>query len=186
ACILQPEVTEGPYYLDVNKVRSDITEGRPGIPLALKLVVVDAAGCLPIKDAVVDVWHCDAGGDYSGVSGVAGTFLRGTQVSDGAGVVQFNTIFPGWYRGRAVHIHLKVHVGGSVVHTGQLFFDDAVLAAVSTRAPYSSRGAPDQSNSSDSIFRQSGGSKAIVPVTEQGSGYAGAITLGVQGGQGIQ
>jgi protocatechuate 3,4-dioxygenase beta subunit len=138
ACVLTPEVTEGPYYLDLDKVRSDITEGKDGAPLDLKLTVVDATGCTPIKDAAIDVWHCDAGGVYSGFSqaGAGGrpggsqtttdnqTFLRGTQVTDASGLAEFQTIYPGWYRGRAVHIHMKVHVGGSVVHTGQLFFDD--------------------------------------------------------------
>src|SRR5205085_10558214 len=126
ACVLTPEVTEGPYYLDLNKVRSDITEGKGGAPLDLKLTVVDATGCTPIKDAAIDVWHCDAGGVYSGFSqasagGPGGsqsttdnqTFLRGTQVTDASGLAEFQTIYPGWYRGRAVHIHMKVHVGGS-------------------------------------------------------------------------
>src|SRR5438067_2308343 len=112
ACVLTPEVTEGPYYLDLDKVRSDITEGKEGAPLDLKLTVVDATGCTPIKDAAVDVWHCDAGGVYSGFSqasaggGPGGgqsktddqTFLRGTQVSDANGLAEFQTIYPGWYR----------------------------------------------------------------------------------------
>jgi protocatechuate 3,4-dioxygenase beta subunit len=141
ACVLTPEVTEGPYYLDLDRVRSDIIEGREGTPLDLKITVVDATGCTPIKDAALDVWHCDAGGLYSGfgrasTGGGAGrpggsqsptddqTVLRGTQVTDANGLGEFRAIYPGWYRGRAVHIHMKVHEGGSVVHTGQLFFDD--------------------------------------------------------------
>ncbi|HEY4397611.1 MAG TPA: intradiol ring-cleavage dioxygenase [Acidimicrobiia bacterium] len=198
ACVLTPEVTDGPYYLDLNNVRSDITEGKDGAPLDLKLAVVDATGCTPIKDAAIDVWHCDAGGVYSGFSqasaggpggGPGGsqgptdrqTFLRGTQVTDANGVAQFQTIYPGWYRGRAVHIHMKVHVGGSVVHTGQLFFDDKLTDQVYRSAPYSSRGAPDVRNAADDIYRSAGAASAVLPAAPQGPGYAGQITVGVKG-----
>jgi protocatechuate 3,4-dioxygenase beta subunit len=198
ACVLTPEVTEGPYYLDLDKVRSDITEGKDGTPLDLKITVVDATGCAPIKDAAIDVWHCDAGGVYSGFSqasaggpggGPGGgtqsttddqTFLRGTQVTDANGLGQFQTIYPGWYRGRAVHIHMKVHVGGSVVHTGQLFFDDGLTDQVYQSAQYSSRGTPDVRNSADDIYRSAGAASAVLAVTPSGQGYAGEITVGVK------
>ena len=193
ACVLTPEATEGPFYLDLDKVRSDITEGKDGTPLDLKITVVDATGCAPIKDAAVDVWHCDAGGVYSGFgqAGAGGsggaqsttddqTFLRGTQVTDASGLGQFQTIYPGWYRGRAVHIHMKVHVGGSVVHTGQLFFDDDLTDKVYGSAPYSSRGTPDVRNSADDIYRSAGAASAILAVTPSGQGYAGEITVGVK------
>jgi protocatechuate 3,4-dioxygenase beta subunit len=193
--VLTPEVTEGPYYLDIDKVRSDITEGKDGTPLDLRITVVDASGCTPIRDAAVDVWHCDAGGVYSGFSQAGGgpggpgasqsttdnqTFLRGTQVSDGNGLAEFRTIYPGWYRGRAVHIHMKVHVGGSVVHTGQLFFDDGLTEQVYRNAPYNSRGNPDVRNSADSIYRDAGAASAVPTMTPSGNGYAGAITVGVK------
>jgi protocatechuate 3,4-dioxygenase beta subunit len=197
ACVLTPEVTEGPYYLDLDKVRGDITEGKDGTPLDLKITVVDATGCTPIKDAAIDVWHCDAAGVYSGFSQAGGggpgggpggaqsatddqTFLRGTQVTDANGLAQFHTIYPGWYRGRAVHIHMKVHVGGSVVHTGQLFFDDDLTNQVYGSAPYSSRGTPDVRNSADDIYRSAGAASAILAVTPSGQGYAGEITVGVK------
>jgi protocatechuate 3,4-dioxygenase beta subunit len=193
ACVLTPEATEGPYYLDLDKVRSDITEGKDGTPLDLKVTVVDATGCTPIKDAAIDVWHCDAAGVYSGFSQAGGggpggaqsatddqTFLRGTQVTDANGLAQFHTIYPGWYRGRAVHIHMKVHVGGSVVHTGQLFFDDDLTNQVYGSAPYSSRGTPDVRNSADDIYRSAGAASAILAVTPSGQGYAGEITVGVK------
>ena len=193
ACVLTPEATEGPFYLDLDNVRSDITEGKEGTPLDLKITVVDATGCAPIKDAAVDVWHCDAGGVYSGVSqaGAGGPggaqsatdeqmFLRGTQVTDANGLGQFQTIYPGWYRGRAVHIHMKVHVGGSVVHTGQLFFDDDPTDEVYGSAPYSSRGTPDVRNSADDIYRSAGAASAILAFTPSGQGYAGEITVGVK------
>jgi len=193
ACVLTPEATEGPFYLDLDKVRSDITEGKDGTPLDLKITVVDATGCTPIKDAAVDVWHCDAVGVYSGFSqsGAGGpgggqsatdeqTFLRGTQVTDANGLGEFRTIYPGWYRGRAVHIHTKVHVGGSVVHTGQLFFDDGLTDQVYQSAPYSSRGTPDVRNSADDIYRSAGAASAVLAVTPSAQGYTGEITVGVK------
>lgn len=188
ACVLTPEVTEGPYYLDLDKVRSDITEGKAGAPLDLEITVVDATSCSPIKDAAVDVWHCDAEGVYSGFVGGGGpgggttndlTFLRGTQVTDAAGLGEFQSIVPGWYPGRAVHIHMKVHVGGSVVHTGQLFFADALNNEVAQAAPYSSKGEPDMRNSDDSIYRDAGAASAILDMTKSGDGYVGTITVGV-------
>jgi protocatechuate 3,4-dioxygenase beta subunit len=181
ACVLAPEVTEGPYYLDLNMVRSDITDGRPGAPLALTLTVADATTCSPIANSAVDIWHADPEGVYSGFDqGKGATFLRGTQVTGADGKVTFNTLFPGWYRGRAVHIHIKVHVGGSVVHTGQLFFPDRFTEGVYTRSPYSSRGNPDMRNADDSIYADAGGATAIVTPTTAGDGYAGSTTLGVR------
>lgn len=197
ACVLTPEVTEGPYYIDLDNVRSDITEGKEGAPLDLKITVVDATGCAPIKDAAVDVWHCDAGGIYSGFSqastggpggGPGGsqsptddlTFLRGTQMTDANGLAEFQTIYPGWYRGRAVHIHMKVHVGGSVVHTGQLFFDDSLTDTVYASAPYSSHGTRDMRNAADDIYRSAGAASAVLAVTPQGGGYTGETTVGVK------
>jgi protocatechuate 3,4-dioxygenase beta subunit len=179
-CVLTPELTEGPFYLDLNKVRADITEGRDGAPLALTIRVVDATTCAAIKDAAVDIWHCDAGGVYSGFDQSPGTeFLRGTQLTAADGGATFQTIYPGWYQGRAVHIHMKVHNGGSVVHTGQLFFDDAQTAAVYTRSPYSAKGAPDTPNANDSIYSEAGAA-AIADVKAKGDGYTATITVGVQ------
>jgi protocatechuate 3,4-dioxygenase beta subunit len=160
-------------------VRRDIREGRPGTPFDLRVTVVDADGCTTIEDAAVDVWHCDAGGAYSGVSGDDGTFLRGVQLTDADGLAEFRTIYPGWYTGRAVHLHVKVNLGGSETFTGQLFFDDATTAGVYEAEPYADRGEPDTSNAADSIFGQSGGS-TVVAVTRGGAGYSGAVTLGVQ------
>jgi hypothetical protein len=177
-CVLTPEMTEGPYYTSGEKIRRNITEGRPGAPLALELTVVDASTCKPIKGALVDIWHCDALGVYSGVQGNTGTFMRGVQPTGARGLARFSTVYPGWYTGRAVHIHVKVHVGGNVVHTGQFFFNDTVTDAVYTRAPYNTRGARDLRDSSDSIYRN-GGSKSLLAVTKNGAGYVGRITMGV-------
>ena len=180
-CVLSPELTEGPYYLRGEAVRRDITEGKPGTPLRLRLTVVSASTCKPIKGAAVDVWHADAGGVYSGVSGQTGTFLRGIQKTDHNGLAVFDTIYPGWYRGRAVHIHVKVHTGGRVVHTGQFFFPDALTDEVYKAAPYSSRGKPDMTDASDSIYRN-GGSKSVLSVKASGGGYVGSIVMGVHTG----
>jgi protocatechuate 3,4-dioxygenase beta subunit len=177
-CVLMPELTEGPYYLDLDLARRDITEGRPGVPFELATTVVDADSCAPIEGAAVDVWHCDAEGAYSGVEGDSGTFLRGVQMTGADGVASFQTIFPGWYTGRAVHIHLKVALATDDVHTGQLFFDETTLAAAYESDPYAARGAPDTSNDADGIYGQSGGT-TIVAVTP-GETYRGAVTLGVQ------
>jgi protocatechuate 3,4-dioxygenase beta subunit len=196
ACVLSPEVTEGPYWIDNNLTRRDITEGRPGLPLELVLAVQDAKTCTAIKGADVELWHCDAVGVYSGYeSGSPGgpggqhaaptdsdRYLRGHQKAGADGRVRFLTIYPGWYRGRTPHIHLKVHVGGSVVHTGQLFFDEKTTAAVYRHAPYKSHGQPDTSHAEDMIYAQAGRSRATLKLARRSSGrkgYRGAITLGV-------
>jgi protocatechuate 3,4-dioxygenase beta subunit len=177
-CVLTPELTEGPYYLDLDLMRSDITEGRPGLAYDLAVKVVDAESCAPIEDAIVDVWHCDAEGVYSGVQGDDGTFLRGVQVADGTGTATFRTIFPGWYQGRAVHIHLKVIQGGNT-WTGQLFFDEQTLEAVYALEPYSERGPAEASNDSDGIFGQSGGS-TVVATELSGDRASSRVTIGVE------
>jgi protocatechuate 3,4-dioxygenase beta subunit len=179
-CVLMPELTEGPFYLDLDLVRGDITEGRPGTPLDLCVNVVDVDdSCAPIANGAVDVWHADAGGEYSGVQGSSGTFLRGIQMTDRDGRADFGTIYPGWYTGRAVHIHVKVHLGSNEVHTGQLFFDDDLTDTVYEAEPYAQRPNRDTLNSSDGIFSEGGGT-TIVSVNSSGDGYTGSVTLGVQ------
>jgi len=178
-CTLTPEQTEGPYYVDNNLIRADITDGKQGAPLDLRLTVLDAGSCEPIQNATVEIWHCDAEGAYSGVQGESGDFLRGGQRSGRDGQVTFKTIYPGWYQGRATHIHVKVHVSGQEVHTGQLYFDDSVNRSVYSRAPYDSRGAPDTTNANDGIYQQ-GGAESTVAVRRSGDGYTGRLSLGVQ------
>jgi protocatechuate 3,4-dioxygenase beta subunit len=179
-CVLMPELTEGPYYLDVDLVRSDITEGRPGLPLDLRVNVMDAGSCEPIEGAAVDVWHCDAEGTYSGVQGAEGeTFCRGVQLTDASGAADFRTVFPGWYTGRAVHIHIKVTPDGETTHTGQLFFDPEDVSAVYAAEPYAARGEPDQPNESDGIYQQSGG-VTVVAVAVDAASSSGTVALGVE------
>jgi protocatechuate 3,4-dioxygenase beta subunit len=180
ACVLAPEMTDGPFYLDLKNLRSDIVDGRPGAPLALALTVSHASTCAPISGASVDIWHADAGGVYSGFGNGSGrTFLRGTQLTGTDGTTRFQTIYPGWYSGRAVHIHVKVHTGGQVVHTGQLFFEDALTSSVFQLDPYSSRGAPDTRNANDSIYRDGGAQSTLSP-SVSGAGYAATMTLGMR------
>jgi protocatechuate 3,4-dioxygenase beta subunit len=180
SCVLAPEQTEGPYYIAGEPNRRDITEGRPGLPLRLDLKVVRAANCAAVPGSTVEIWHADAGGDYSGFGGGASsrTFLRGQQTADGDGKVTFNTIYPGWYQGRAVHIHVKVHNGGRTVHTGQLYFDDSASQAVYSQAPYNSRSGQFLRNSQDGIYG-SGGARSTVQVSQDGSGYVGTLTVGI-------
>jgi protocatechuate 3,4-dioxygenase beta subunit len=167
-------------HLDVDKVRSDITEGRPGTPLALAIDVVDTRSCRAIAGAAVDVWHTDANGTYSGVEGDSGTFMRGTQVTGDDGRAKFTTVYPGWYHGRAVHVHIKVHAGGEVVHTGQLYFPDDLTDAVYERSPYSARGTRDTRNDADQIFTGSGGASTTLAPAPSADGYRAQVTLGVR------
>src|SRR5215813_3052306 len=140
-CVLTPEQTEGPYYIDGEKIRRNITEGRPGKRLMLHATVVDVATCKAIPGAIVDIWHADAAGVYSGFGAGASsrTFMRGLQRTNASGLAIFQTVYPGWYPGRTVHIHVKVHVGGNVVHTGQLYFPDLITDSVYKKAPYALR-----------------------------------------------
>lgn len=182
SCVLTPEVTEGPYWVANTLTRRDIRESRPGLPLEVVFTVINAKTCKAIAGADVEIWHCDAGGVYSGVSGDTDDYLRGHQKTSASGVAKFLTIFPGWYRGRTPHIHLKVHVGGSVVHTGQAFFDERTTSNVYKISPYRSHGQPDTSHAEDQIFAQAGKKKAQLALTKRSQGrrgYRGAITLGV-------
>lgn len=176
ACILEPEVTEGPYYVSGEYVRNAIAETQEGVPLYAELQFVDVNTCAPVGDLYVDFWHCNATGVYSGVvassngnradrSNADKTFLRGLAPTDSEGIVSFSTIFPGNYRGRAIHIHLitslngtvlpnNTYSGGSVSHVGQLFFDQSLIAEVEATSPYSTNTQRLTENSGDSIFGQ--------------------------------
>jgi protocatechuate 3,4-dioxygenase beta subunit len=181
SCVLTPEMTEGPFYLEGDKVRRDVREGRPGVPLLLGTTVLDVSSCKPIRGAAVDIWHCDAGGTYSGFAqeGTEGlTFMRGIQRTDKNGLATFATIYPGWYEGRTVHIHVRVYLGGSVVHTGQLFFPDRLTDAVYRRTPYNRRPARTTRNATDSIFRNGGG-RSMLRLAKRGDGYTARIAMGV-------
>src|SRR6185312_11942820 len=181
-CVLTPEMTEGPYYLTGEPERRDVTEGKAGTALRLQLTVADATRCLPIPGAVVEIWHADAQGAYSGFGEGASsrTFLRGSQVADANGVATFDTIYPGWYQGRATHIHMKARQskGASQVHTGQMFFDESVNDAVYGAGAYA-RSGRRTTNAQDGIFRD-GGDQSMVVLTKSGDGYVGTMVIGIR------
>jgi len=187
ACVVAPELTEGPYYVDVDLDRSDIRPNTTdnavaeGTTLTLDWIVsqADGSACMPMEGVVVDVWHCDALGVYSGVSGNSGNFLRGFQRTDANGRASFTTIYPGWYQGRAVHIHFKIRPTSSSEFTSQLFFDDAMSTQVFAQAPYSQKGTQGMTrNTSDGIFNQSGG-KLSLSVTKSGDVYSATFDIGL-------
>ncbi len=195
SCVLTPNKTEGPYFVDEKLNRSDIrtdpSDGsvQPGTPVSLTMVVVRADGsCAPVSGAIVDIWHANAAGKYSDISseGTSGKkYLRGLQASDANGQAKFTTIFPGWYQGRAVHIHFKVRVfigsNQTFEFTSQLFFDPSTASAVYETGVYASRGQATTANTSDGIYG-SDGSKLVVALTPDGNGgYAGTFVVGLSG-----
>ncbi|MET8981564.1 intradiol ring-cleavage dioxygenase [Streptomyces sp. NPDC004539] len=187
---LMTSVTEGPYYLDGALVRKNITEGKSGVPLTLRLTVVDATdGCTPVPGAAVEIWHCDAWGYYSGYTtanpgGSApaesedgstandATYLRGYQIANANGVVKFETIFPGWYTPRTCHIHVKVHTGGAkedgtyeggkVNYTGQFFFADDIAEQVFTLDPYAKHSGSYTTLDNDMVYDGGGASSGLL------------------------
>ncbi|MES2432658.1 MAG: intradiol ring-cleavage dioxygenase [Pseudomonadota bacterium] len=186
-CMLQQEVTEGPFYIDPKLLRTDITEGKPGLPMQLRLQVV-TADCAPVVGARVDVWHCDAAGVYSGVQnmGAGGdttgqTFLRGTQMTDAAGIVTFQTVFPGWYRGRTTHVHYKVFLDAQTVLTSQIFFAEAINAEIYAEHPaYARQGQRDMLNADDGIAADAGdGAYARVKMTAPDGAMEAALVVGI-------
>jgi protocatechuate 3,4-dioxygenase beta subunit len=195
-CVVKPELTEGPYYVDEELNRSDIrvdpSDGsvREGALLALTFNVSTLASgaCSVLEGAIVDVWHCDALGVYSDVSEagfntVGKKYLRGYQVTDATGVARFTTVYPGWYSGRTVHIHFKVRSSASSTSayefTSQLFFDDSLTDQVHAQQPYASKGRRDTRNASDGIYNQ-GGSQLVLDVAASGSGYTATFDIALQ------
>jgi protocatechuate 3,4-dioxygenase beta subunit len=197
SCVATPQVTEGPYFVDekLNRtdIRTDATTGtaREGAAFVLAFVIsrISGGACTAWEGAVVDVWHCDGVGQYSDVSDQGfntkgQNWLRGYQTTDATGVATFTTIVPGWYSGRAVHIHFKVRTSpgatSGLEFTSQLFFDEAQLSAVYAVAPYAAHGTtPDRSNSADDIYNQTGG-QTLLTLAQAGDGYAATIGIGIQ------
>ncbi|MDT0346241.1 intradiol ring-cleavage dioxygenase [Streptomyces litchfieldiae] len=207
-CVLTTNLTEGPYYLDGAMIRADITDGKTGVPLTLRLTVQDTTeACAPVPGAAVEIWHCDAWGYYSGYtenspggevpaesedgSGAdPETFLRGFQVAGEDGTVEFTTIVPGWYSGRTTHIHVKVHTGGeredggyeggTVNFTGQLFFADDIVTSVNQSEPYSRHtGDGPMTLDEDSIYQGGGTADGLLAMEKSGDGYLGTLILGI-------
>jgi protocatechuate 3,4-dioxygenase beta subunit len=197
SCVVSPQQTEGPYFVDEKLLRSDIRvdpsngAAKPGAPLALTLLVTRVDGndgtCTPLRDAQVDLWQCDAMGTYSDVKDrsfdTSGQkFLRGHQLTDVTGTAKFVTIYPGWYPGRAVHIHFKIRMpaaGAAREFTSQFYFDESLTDRVFAREPYSTHTGQRTLNERDGIYKQ-GGAQLILPVKQNGDGYAAAFTIGMK------
>lgn len=168
ACVVRPALTEGPYFVDHLLNRSDIRiepadeSVVEGVLLKINFVVTDVTDgtCKPLEGARVDVWHADAAGVYSGVDGAEDLmFLRGYQLTDEDGRATFLTVYPGWYPGRAVHIHFKIRTDpeadSGYEFTSQFFFDEALTDEVHALPPYAAKGYPNTLNEDDGIFQNS-------------------------------
>jgi protocatechuate 3,4-dioxygenase beta subunit len=192
-CVVRPDLTEGPYFVDEQLERSDIrvesSDGsvKEGTRLTLAFLVSQIANgtCTPLPGATVDVWHCDAQGVYSGVSDpgfdTSGQmWLRGYQVTNENGRAEFVTIYPGWYSGRCVHIHFKIRTTGldnqSYEFTSQLFFDEALTDQVHAQEPYAAKGQRDTLNSTDNIY-QDGGDQLLLNLSEAGGAYTATFDI---------
>lgn len=176
SCILSPETTQGPYWVQGELVRKDITEDQEGVPITLDIQIIDVNTCEPVPEAFLEIWHCNSTGVYSGVvangngdnsdsTNLDKTFFRGIQQSDADGVVVFETLFPGHYTGRATHIHVMTSQdatvnanetlsGGSITHVGQMFFDQDLISLVEQEEPYASNTQELTTNAEDSILSE--------------------------------
>ena len=196
SCVVRPQQTEGPYFVDekLNRsdIRSDPSEGsvKQGVPLRLVFHVsqINGGSCTPLTGATVDLWHCDASGVYSDVTDssfntVGKKFLRGYQVTNANGIVEFVTIYPGWYPGRTVHIHFKIRTPSasqrSYEFTSQLYFDDSLTDQIHSQPPYAVKGQRTQRNDQDGIFRE-GGEQLMLQLTKDTQGYVGTFDIGLQ------
>jgi len=191
ACAVAASETQGPYPDMTGMInnaaffRRDVTEGRSGLPVTLAMTIVNAAaGCAAVSGANVEIWQCDAEGHYSeyaqpGYNGTGQTFLRGLQTTDASGLVTFRTIYPGWYMGRATHIHVEIFVNGRSVKTTQVAFPESVSAQVYRTGVYAAHGQNPTSNSSDMVFLDGTSTELATLAGDTTSGYTATITLGV-------
>lgn len=183
-CVVRPALAEGPVFVEQELARSDIREdtsngvmsaGAP-LVLAIRVSTLSDNACTPLEGAQVDIWQCDADGVYSdtselGFQTVGQKFLRGYQTTDSSGLTKFTTIYPGWYEGRAVHIHFKIRTKDGHDFTSQLFFDDTFTDKVLAEAPYNTRGERYLRNDDDGIFEESNG-QMMLNVAETADGYS--------------
>ncbi|WHZ24781.1 MAG: Putative dioxygenase [Nitrospira sp.] len=195
SCVVRPEQTEGPYFVDERLNRSDIRSDpsgghiTPGTMLTLTVLAsrLGAGDCRPLEGAQVDIWHCNALGIYSDVNDpsfktLGQKFLRGYQITDAKGEARFVTIYPGWYEGRTVHIHVKIRTEPQAKRshefTSQMYFDDGLTDRVHADALYAERGPRDARNQDDRIFRR-GGDRLMLAPTATADGYAATFAIGL-------
>ncbi len=192
ACFLTPQETEGPYYFNPNLVRQDIRQDittgviKTGLQLNMAFSVIDV-NCNPIPNVLVDIWHCDKDGVYSGYAGQPGgvstvgqNFLRGIQMTDANGQCSFIAVYPGWYPSRVTHVHFKVRLTSTTYVTSQFAFPDSVNTAVYNTSLYVAHGQNSLTNATDSIFRSANPENQIMAITANASGgYDGAFTIGI-------
>ena len=181
ACAVTPQETRGPYPSLTDLIRSDIRESKSGTVLTLTIKVVNVnASCAAVSGANVEIWQCDAAGNYSEYgTQTAQTYLRGIQTSNSNGEVTFTTIYPGWYQGRATHIHVEVTIGGVSKKATQIAFPESVNNTVYATGVYASRGANPMSNASDGIFADSLSSELVTPAGTPAAGYAASFQVGL-------
>lgn len=191
SCVVAAEETAGPYPDRIGMIsnqaflRQDITEGKNGLALTLALTIVNVRqNCAAVSNASVEIWQCDASGNYSeyaqpGYDGTGQTFLRGVQVTNSAGIATFRTIYPGWYMGRATHIHVQVFVNGAVVKTTQVAFPESVTASVYRTGVYAAKGQSTTNNASDNVFSDGTQTEMATLTGDTTSGYTATLTVGV-------
>ena len=199
SCREAPSEVEGPYPYPGGEInnplqRIDVTEGQSGIPLSLTFSVIDINNnCAIVPNARVDIWHCNKDGYYSGYGNQTGgslgtqsytgqTWLRGFQLTDASGNALFNTIYPGWYQGRATHIHMEVFVNGVLKKTTQITFAESISDSVHVSSLYAAHGINTTRNANDNIFNNSATDLANQTVALTGDnsvGYAGSYSIGI-------
>ena len=198
ACFLTPQETEGPYYFNPNLVRQDIRTDtatgtiHTGLPLSMLFTVIDSA-CYPIPNVLVDIWHTDKDGLYSGYVQPAGNtvgqdFMRGIQATDANGQCSFITSYPGWYQGRATHVHFKVRLSSTTYVTSQFAFPDSVNTDVYNTSLYSGRGQNSVTNATDSVFQNANPDHEVMAANPNSTtgGYDGTLTIGINAPTGVK
>ena len=180
-CVVTPSETAGPFPSITLPVRSDVREDRNGLLLTLAISVVNtSASCAPVSNASVEIWHCDAAGNYSEYGNVSSsTWLRGVQPVDANGVARFTTIYPGWYAGRATHIHIEVMVNNRTVKTTQLAFPEEINSAVYASGVYAAKGQNPTRANNDMVFSDGVTSELASVAGNVTGGYAATFTVGV-------
>ncbi len=190
ACTTTAEETAGPYPDTTGMInnqafyRQDVREGRAGLPLTVRLTLVNtSSACAALVGAAVEIWQCDADGHYSeyaqpGYNGTGQTFLRGLQVTNSSGQVTFLTVYPGWYSGRATHIHVEVFVNGKSVKTTQIAFPEDVTRQVYATGVYAAKGQNTTTNASDNVFSDGTSTELAALSGDTTSGYTATLTIG--------